>query len=103
MKLLKSITCLLITTLLFTSCSSDDDTVILPLGDYENGILITNEGPFQNGSGTISFASDDYTTMDHQIFSNVNSSDLGSIVQSMGFNDDNAYIEVGRASCRERV
>ena len=97
MKLLKSITYLLIFAFLVTSCTQDDDDVTLPLGDYEYGFLITNEGPFQNGSGTISFVSDDYSIVDHQIFNQVNSSDLGSIVQSMGFNDDHAYVVVNNS------
>ena len=97
MKLLKSITYLFIAALLVVSCTKDDDDIILPLGDYEYGFFITNEGPFQNGSGTISFVSEDYVTVDHQIFNQVNSEDLGSIVQSMGFNDDNAYIVVNNS------
>jgi YVTN family beta-propeller protein len=97
MNLLKSIAYLLIFNFLFTSCTQDDDDIIFPLGDYEYGFLITNEGPFQNGTGTISFVSDDYATVESQIFNQVNSSDLGSIVQSIGFNDDNAYVVVNNS------
>ena len=97
MKLLKSITYVFVAALLVASCTQDDDDIILPLGDYEYGFFITNEGPFQNGSGTISFVSEDYETVDHQVFNQVNDSDLGSIVQSMGFNDDNAYIVINNS------
>lgn len=98
MKLLKKITYVFIATLLLSSCSSDDDNVnIEPLGDYENGILISNEGPFQNGSGTISFVSEDFSSTDHSIFNNVNSTDLGSIVQSMGFHGSEAFIVVNNS------
>jgi len=94
MKLLKRISYLFITALILASCSSDDDTIIIPepLGDYENGILITNEGPFGTGTGTVSFISDDFSNIDHTIFNDVNDADLGNIVQSMGFSEDNAYI-----------
>ena len=103
MNLLKSIAYLLTITFLLTSCSQDDDVTILPLGDYENGFLITNEGPFQNGSGTISFVSDNYEVVNHQIFNQVNSSDLGNIVQSMGFNNDIAYVIVNNSQKIEVV
>tara|TARA_R110000787_G_scaffold86285_9_gene184076 strand:+ start:9811 stop:10866 length:1056 start_codon:yes stop_codon:yes gene_type:complete len=103
MKLLKKLTYLLIFAFLVTSCTQDDDDIILPLGDYEYGFFITNEGPFQNGSGTISFVSDDYSSVDHQVFNQVNSADLGSIVQSMGFNNDNAYVVVNNSQKIEVV
>ena len=103
MNVLKSTAYLLFFTFLVTSCTQDDDDIIVPLGDYEYGFLITNEGPFQNGSGTVSFVSDDYSTMDHQIFNQVNSSDLGNVVQSMGFNDDHAYIVVNNSNKIEVV
>ena len=94
MNFLKRITYLFIATLVLASCSSDDDnvTIVEPLGDYENGILITNEGPFGTGTGTVTFISEDFSSIDHTIFNDVNESDLGNIVNSMGFNDDNAYI-----------
>ena len=103
MNLLKSIAYLLIFNFLVTSCTQDDDDIIVPLGDYEYGFLITNEGPFQNGSGTISFVSDDYSLVENQIFNQVNSSDLGNIVQSMGFNNDHAYIVVNNSNKIEVV
>ena len=78
---------------LLTSCDNDDDEVIdLPEGDYEKGIFVTNEGPFNNGSGTVSFISEDFTNVEHAIFSKVNNEDLGNIVQSMSFDNDLAYI-----------
>ena len=103
MNLLKSTAYLLFFTFLVTSCTQDDDDIIVPLGDYEYGFLITNEGPFQNGSGTVSFVSDDYSLVENQIFNQVNSSDLGNVVQSMGFNDDHAYIVVNNSNKIEVV
>ena len=85
-------------TLLFASCSSDDDNqpATIP-ADYEKGILITNEGPFNNGSGTISYISNDFATVEHKIFNKVNGSDLGNVVQSMGFTDNDAYVVVSNS------
>mgnify|MGYP002628149259 FL=1 len=103
MNLLKSTAYLLIFAFLVTSCTQDDDDIIAPLGDYEYGFLITNEGPFQNGSGTVSFVSDDYLFVENEIFNQVNSYDLGNIVQSMGFHDDQAYIVVNNSNKIEVV
>ncbi len=100
MKLIKKLPFSLIATLLFISCSTGDDSGITPdnpLGDYDNGILIINEGPFGTGTGTVTFISEDYSTVDGKIFNDVNNTDLGNIVQSMGFNVDNAYIVVNNS------
>lgn len=91
MNLLKRITYVLIATLILASCSSDDDNVE-PLGDYEFGFFVTNEGPFGTGTGTVTFISNDFTNVDQTIFNDVNNSDLGNIVNSMGFRGENAYI-----------
>ena len=83
---------------LFLSCSSDDDDGQTPfVGAYEKGILITNEGPFNNGSGTITFISEDYATVEQKIYNRVNGSDLGNVVQSMGFSESDAYIVVSNS------
>ncbi|QAA83065.1 YncE family protein [Aequorivita sp. H23M31] len=80
------------------SCSSDDDNKPAPVpADYEKGILITNEGPFNNGSGTITYVSDDFATVEQKIYRRVNGSDLGNIVQSLGFASDDAYIVVSNS------
>jgi len=80
----------------FTLLACDDDGVnnLEPLivGDYQSGILISNEGPFSNGTGTVSFISDDLETVENAIYKQVNSEDLGNIVQSIGFTEDKAYV-----------
>ncbi|MGB5434325.1 MAG: DUF5074 domain-containing protein [Maribacter sp.] len=77
---------------LCVACNKDDDEAIIPLGAYENGILVSNEGPFSNGTGTVSFISEDLTTTENAIFNAVNNADLGNVVQSIGFTDEYAYI-----------
>lgn len=86
------------TALLFVACSKDDDnpTEYVPAA-FEKGILVTNEGPFSNGSGNITYISNDYATVAQNIFKSVNGYDLGNIVQSMGFQDENAYIVVNNS------
>jgi len=77
---------------IFAVSCSDDDTVIAPKGDYENGILIANEGPFGSGTGTVMYVSNDYTVTENAIFNKVNSQDVGNILQSIGFDKVNAYL-----------
>jgi YVTN family beta-propeller protein len=96
MKTLKFITTLVITLLFLNSCSTNDDPK-LPLGDYENGYFITNEGPFQNGTGTLTFVGYDGTDS-QSIYKKVNSEDLGNIVNSMTLGDEKAYIVVNNSN-----
>jgi len=77
----------------FTSCSNDDDAIpVVPLGAYENGIIISEEGNFTGGTGAITFVSNDLETVENNVYNNVNSETLGNTVQSMAFNGDRAYI-----------
>lgn len=66
---------------------ADDDTF-----PYEEGLLVSNEGPFNNGFGTVSFINNLFTEIDNDIYQDVNSDNLGNIVNSIGFNEDDAYI-----------
>ncbi|RTE53119.1 YncE family protein [Arenibacter aquaticus] len=74
------------------SCTNDDDGGEAPLGAYENGILVSNEGPFSNGSGTVTFISADLSVVDPAIYKNTNGEDLGNVVQSIGFAEDEAFV-----------
>ncbi len=88
-----------LTVLFFTACSSDDDNKgrnNVP-DTFAKGIFVTNEGPFNNGSGNITFISEDYSTVAQNIFRNVNGKELGNIVQYMNFTGDNAYIVVSNS------
>ncbi len=86
---------LLLTILIFVvSCSSDDPES--PLGNYENGYFITNEGPFSNGTGTLTFIGNDGAVAQN-VYQTVNNEVLGNIVQSMTFHNNNAYIVVNNS------
>jgi len=82
--------------IMFTSCNNDNDDIVeeLPKGDYDNGILISHEGNFSGGFGTISYVSNDFTEQENNVFSKVNGRTLGTVVQSITFKDDMAYIIV---------
>ncbi len=90
---IKNVARALVLGVLITACENDDNGgEPLPLGAYENGILVSNEGPFNNGTGTVTFISNDLETKEDAIYNQVNAADLGNIVQSIGFTDDAAYI-----------
>lgn len=81
--------------LTLASCNSDDDFVgdDVPQGDYDNGIFILNEG---QTVGSITFLSDDFQTLEQEIFKTVNENeDLGNYLQNIFFDEDNAYIVAG--------
>jgi len=83
------------------SCSKDKDPV--PTGKYSKGILITNEGPFMDGTGTISFYDPEKRTIENNIFQNVNGRPLGNIVQSAEVFDEKVFIVVNNAGKIEVV
>jgi YVTN family beta-propeller protein len=84
----------------YTSCNKADDSV---KGAYSNGIFIVNEGPFQNGTGTITFFNPDSNLVKPDIFEAVNGRPLGNIAQSMTIFNGKGYIVVNNAGKVEVV
>ena len=76
------------------SCTEETRTAeSVPLGDYENGVLILNQGNFGVGNATISYLSNDLNTFQNNIFSLVNPNViLGDTAQDIGFNNNMAYV-----------
>ncbi|AWA29937.1 hypothetical protein HYN48_07510 [Flavobacterium magnum] len=89
MKLTKLFFTLLAGSLFLVSC--DDTDSAAPLGAYENGILVVNEG---NGTaGSVTFFGDDMATVQQNVYGAENGGDgLGGYVQSIFFNGDEAFI-----------
>lgn len=95
MKSIKNYLLLLTFTLLFfVSCSMDDDQggQVLPPEAYENGILVANEGPFGSGTGTVTFVSHNFQFVEQDIYRKVNNSDIGNVLNGIGFADNDAYL-----------
>ncbi len=92
MKMKSKIVSIIALGLLIVSCENDDNFPKIPKGDYENGIIITNEGAFSGGTGTITYISNDYSITESEVYKKVNGEDLGTIVQSIGFNGEEAFI-----------
>ena len=75
----------------FVSCDNDDDASIPSSGDYDNGILVLNEG--SQSFGSVTFLSEDFSEVEQDIFTTTNPGEnLGSFVQSIFFDDESAYI-----------
>jgi DNA-binding beta-propeller fold protein YncE len=87
--------------LLLVSCKTKEmDEAPEP---YGVGVFITCEGPFQTGTGTISFFERYYGTVHQDIFEKVNDWPLGNIVNSMEIHNGKGYIVVNNAGKIEVV
>lgn len=95
MKPTLSLTAFLTILILLSGCKKNDNTT--PSGALNNSVFIVNEGPFQNGSGSISvFNRDSHLVMDN-IFETTNGRPLGNIVQSMSIYKDKGFIVVNNS------
>jgi hypothetical protein len=93
MKFSKLVLVALISSVFFVSCSDNDNENETPLGSYDNGVLILNQGGFGNGNASVSYLSDDFTTQQNNIFSLVNPTiTLGDTAQDMGFYQNLAFV-----------
>lgn len=92
------------TLLLTTSCRDDDFFESEPKGAYENGILVSNEGNYGTPTATVSFLSNDLSTVENNIYAkNNNNLPLGDVLQSIGFQGDYAYLVLNNSNKIEVV
>jgi YVTN family beta-propeller protein len=84
-----------LTSLLVTSCSSDDDSSNdNPIsGDFAKGVFILNEGNMGSANASVSFLGEN-GVLQNDIFQAVNGQILGDTAQSIYVEDDKAYIVV---------
>jgi len=87
------------TTLL--SCGKEKDEPVK--GAFSDGVFIINEGPFQTGTGTITFFKADSNIVKQDIFEKVNNRPLGNIAQSMTVFNGKGYIVVNNSEKVEIV
>ncbi|WP_348800536.1 YncE family protein [Flavobacterium adhaerens] len=104
MKICKLVLMVVTSTLFFVSCTNDDDTKNEPLGSYDKGFLILNQGGFGHNDASVSYVSSDFDTSQNDIFSVVNPNiTLGDTGQDIGFNGENAYIVLNASNKIEIV
>lgn len=84
-----------------SSCKKDD--IIAEKGAFSNGLFIINEGPYMNGTGSISFYKPDSNLLKQNIFELINGRPLGNIVQGMTFFNGKGYIVVNNSGKVEVV
>ncbi len=89
---MKRISLFVMASLAFLSVScSDDSASSNPSGDYDDGVLVLNEG--NAVSGSVTYLSEDGTTVEQGIFAAVNPTEtLGGYLQSVFFDGNRAYI-----------
>lgn len=91
MNTIKIILQILLSFFIITSCDKDD-TVVVPHNTYETGFFVLNEGSFSNGNASLTYVSQDYTTVEQGVFQTVNEEGLGDVAQSAHVSGNNAYI-----------
>jgi DNA-binding beta-propeller fold protein YncE len=77
------------------SCKNNTSDTILY--SYENGVFTINEGPFQNGSGEISFYDKNTFIQTKDLYFKNNASHLGNVVQSFNAEKAVGYVVVNNA------
>ncbi len=104
--MIKKFLSLLFCTTLLVSCSSSDDSKETTggLNKYDDGVFISNEGNFMSSNGTISYITNDLSSIYNQIFKNANNGQsLGDVVQSIAFDGDLAFVVVNNSNVIEVV
>lgn len=94
MKFSKLILVAFISSIFLVSCSDDDNnTNDTPLGSYDNGVLILNQGNFGQGNSSISYLSNDFETFQNNIYALVNPTlTLGDTGQDIGLYENLAFV-----------
>lgn len=100
MKLFKFLLITMIGSLFLYSCGNDDDGIVVitdpDMEDmtppFDDGFLITNQGPAAPGFGSVSYTDNGFTTVTNDIYQDVNADNLGTTVRSMEFAGNLAYV-----------
>src|SRR4051812_14357412 len=89
-----SLFCFVLLSLL-AACNSNDDG---PKGEFSSGVLITNEGTFGHGNGSVSYYNPATGETQQDLFgAKNNQKQLGDVVQSVTIDGDLAYIVVNNS------
>lgn len=87
----------------FASCKKEKNNDGPVSADYSHGVLISNEGSFSSGSGTVTHFNRDSKKTLQNIFQDVNGFPLGNLVQSLAVSGDQLYIVVNNSQKVEVV
>lgn len=104
MKFSKLVLVALVSSVFFISCTDDDNNIEAPLGSYDKGALILNQGGFGKGNASVSYLSEDFVTQQNNIFSLVNPTiTLGDTGQDIGLYQNLAFIVLNESNKIEVV
>lgn len=83
---------------LITSCGDDDSDSVF-LGDYQDGVFVTNEGNFGASNGSVAFFRPSNGDTENNVYQNVNNeSSLGDVVQSAYTMNDMIFIIINNSN-----
>lgn len=102
---LKSSIYLFAFALIFTACTKTNKTIDEPIdyGKYGQAVLISNEGTFGSGNGSISVYDSSEDLVTNEVFQLENNRSLGDVVQSVSRIGDYAFIQVNNSNKIEVV
>ena len=90
---MKKVNTLIVTVVLLAlSTSSCSNTEEVPKGEFATGVIIVNEGNFNEVNGTIGFYNESKAEVSQDIFEKANGVATGGSLQSIYFNENLAFI-----------
>lgn len=95
----KILTSVALLALLVSGCSRDERTDL----NLSGGVFVVNEGPYSNGSGSISFLKKQPLSAENDLFGRVNNRPVGSVPNSMTLHNGKGYIVVNNSGRVEIV
>lgn len=95
----------LLATLWLANCNTDDETPVPDdtVVEAGAGVLVTNEGGFNDGNASVSYYRFGDNTIQQEVFAGVNERPLGDILQSMTLVGDTAYLVLNNSQRIEIV
>lgn len=86
----------LVTIVLFFVACEKDTPVTFPT-TFSDGLLIVNEGQFNNANASLSFYDVENDSIFSKAYEMINNQPIGDILQSVSFDDDNIYMVVNNS------
>lgn len=83
---------LFVSFLIITTLSCGSDPVEMPLGKYERGVLIINEGAFGANDGEIYHYDQDVDAVTTNVFERVNSRPFAGVIQQLAHHESYLYL-----------
>lgn len=98
---LKHCAALLLMAVALLACNKKNDEQ--PLGAYQNGTIVLNEGVFMQNNASLSFIANNFDSVGLDIFKTVNKKQLGDVLQSAAQSENDLYLVVNLSNKIEVV